>query len=184
MFLIANECLNSRIRSTEPGVLCKLDIENACDHINWDFLLYMLWRCGFGEIWRKWIAYCISSVCSYALVNGTPTGGFSSSPGLRQRDPLSPFLFIIVMEALSKMNSALGNEGLLAGFTVGPRSDGAINISHLLSVDDNLIFSRVNPYHFHNLLCFFLYFEAVSGLRINWLNQSWSRLAMSPTSKV
>jgi hypothetical protein len=113
MFLIANECLDSRIRSTEPGVLCKLDIENAYDHVNWDFLLYMLWRCSFGEIWRKWIAYCISSVCFYALVNGTLMGGFGSSPGLRQRDPLSPFLFIIVMEALSKMNSALGNGELL-----------------------------------------------------------------------
>jgi hypothetical protein len=50
---------------------------------------------------------------------------------------------------------------------VGPRSDGAINISHLLVVDDTLIFSGANPDHLHNLHYFFLYFEAVSGLRIN-----------------
>jgi hypothetical protein len=59
--LIANEYLDGRIKASFPGVLCKLDLEKAYDHVNWDFLLYLL-RCGFSEKWRKWIYFCVSSV--------------------------------------------------------------------------------------------------------------------------
>jgi hypothetical protein len=59
---IANDCLDSGMKSDEPGVLCKLDIEKAYDHVNKDFLFYLLRRCGFGQIWCSWIARCISSV--------------------------------------------------------------------------------------------------------------------------
>jgi hypothetical protein len=111
------------------------------------------------------ILYFICALLS--LGEWDPSGFFSSSRGLRQGDPLSPFLFVIVMEALSKMISALVDGGLLSGFMVGSRSGGAINISHLLFADDTLIFCEANPDHLRNLRSLFLCFEAVFGLRIN-----------------
>jgi hypothetical protein len=79
----------------------------------------MLPRCGFGGIWCSWIAHCISFVRFLVLVNGSPNIFFSSSRGLRQGDPLSPYLFVFLMEALSRMISAAVSRGLLEDFKVG-----------------------------------------------------------------
>jgi len=81
LVLIASKCLDNCLKSDDPGLLCKLDIAKAFDHVNWNFLLYMLRRCGFGKKWCSWIAHCISSVRLSILVNGSPPGFFSSSRG-------------------------------------------------------------------------------------------------------
>jgi hypothetical protein len=95
-------------------------IEKGYDHVNWEnFLLYMLRRCGFGRKWFSWIAHCISSVCFSVLVNNTPTGLFNSSHGPRQGGPLSPLLFVFLMEALGRMIYAAVSGRLLSGFSVG-----------------------------------------------------------------
>jgi hypothetical protein len=165
--LIANECLDSQRQSGEAGLLCKLDLEKAYDHVNWDFLLYMLQRCGFGERWREWIKFCVSIVKFSILVNGVPFGFFQSSRGIRQGDHLSPLLFVVVMEALSRMLNASMLQGLLSGFSVGFMGNESLVVNHLLFADDILIFCGAQAEHVRNLRCTFLCFEAVSGLRIN-----------------
>jgi hypothetical protein len=133
------------------------------DHVNWDFLLYMLKRCSFGEKWCLWISFCISRVRFSILVNGSPEGFFDSSRGIWQRDPLSPLLFVFVMEALSRMLSAGINDGLLEGFKVGN-----VTVSHLLLfADDTLNFYKDNPDQLAYLRGIFLLFEAASGLKVN-----------------
>jgi hypothetical protein len=101
------------------------------------------------------------------LVNGTPSGIFSSSRGIRQSDPLSPLLFVIVMEAFSKLFSISVQRGFLSGFAVGSRSNRVINVSHLLFADDTLVFCGASPDHLLYLRMLLLSFEAVSGLKIN-----------------
>uniref|UniRef100_A0A2N9EX59 Reverse transcriptase domain-containing protein n=1 Tax=Fagus sylvatica TaxID=28930 RepID=A0A2N9EX59_FAGSY len=127
--LVANECLDSRIKEGIPGVMCKLDVEKAHDHVNWSFLLYLLRRCGFSLKWRRWIAFCISTVRFSVLINGGPEGFSGSSRGIRQGDSLSPLLFVIVMEALSRMMSKAVEDGLLSGFQVGAMDRLKINLN-------------------------------------------------------
>jgi hypothetical protein len=103
--LISNECIDDRPRYEVPGVMCTLDLENAFDHVNWDFRFYMLKRCGFGKRWCKWVAYCIS-FGRFSI--------FSSSNGLRLGDLLSPLPFVIGIEVLRKVISALMDGGLLS----------------------------------------------------------------------
>jgi hypothetical protein len=163
--LIANECLDSRLKASIPGVLCKLDLEKAYDHVNWDFLIYILRRCGFSEKWRKWIHFCVSSVRFSILVNGSPCGFFPSSRGIRQGDPLSPMLFVIVMEAFSRLIVKATGAGMLSGCSVG--SIDPLEVSHLLFADDTLIFCEADPDHLFHLRSVLIWFEATSGLRIN-----------------
>ncbi|XP_042980208.1 uncharacterized protein LOC122310380 [Carya illinoinensis] len=102
-------------------------------------------RCGFSNRW-------ISSM----LVNGTPDGFFNSSCGLRQGDPLSPILFVIVMKVLGQMVKAAVDGGFLASFPVSSDTNGSIIISHL--------FCDADPGHIQALHALLLCFEAVSGL--------------------
>ena len=87
-FLIASECIDSRLKSGVLGVLCKLDVEKAYDHVSWGFLMYMLQRYGFSEKWRKWIMCCISIVKFSILINSSPSDFFRSSRGDSARGPL------------------------------------------------------------------------------------------------
>ena len=92
-------------------MLCKLDVEKAYDHVNWGFLMYMLERLGFPKKWRKLIFYCISTIKFSVLINGALCGFFENYRGLRQGDPLSSLLFVVVMEAVSKMMDKAVTEG-------------------------------------------------------------------------
>ena len=120
---------------------------------------------GFPNKWRKWISFCISTVRFSILINGEASGFFSSSRGLRQGDPLSPLLFILVMETLSRLVIKAGEEGFLNGFHISnPLSEGLV-ISHLLFADDTLVFCKPDESNVGYLRCILLLFEAMSGMR-------------------
>ena len=138
--LIANEAMDSRLKSNQGGVLCKLDMEKAYDHVSWKFLLVVVKKMGFGERRIKWIEWCISTVRFSVLINGSPSGFFQSSRGLRQGDPISPYLFVITMEVFSCLLRRAISGGFLSGWRVRGRGGEGILISHLLFADDILVF--------------------------------------------
>ena len=99
--LIANEVIDEAKRSNKSCLVFKVDYEKAYDSVLWNFLLYMLKGTGFSPKWIKWIEGCMKSASISVLVNGSPTAEFLPQRGLRQGDPLTPFLFNVVAEALN-----------------------------------------------------------------------------------
>ena len=89
------------MKSKIPGVICKLDIEKAYDYVNWEALLDLLKRMGFGVRWCRWIRTCIFTAQFFVLFNGSRADFFGSSRGLRQGDSLSPLLFLVMLEVFS-----------------------------------------------------------------------------------
>ena len=72
-------------------------------------------KMGFGSRWLEWIWWCISTAKFSVMINGVPAGFFSNSKGLRQGDPLSPYLFVLGMEVLSNLIRRAVDGGVLSG---------------------------------------------------------------------
>ena len=98
--LVANEVLDEMKRKKKSCVFFKVDYEKANDFVMRDFIYYMLGRFGFCEKWISWIKACFESALVSVLINGIPSKEFIPKKGLRQWDPLAPFLFLIVIEGL------------------------------------------------------------------------------------
>ncbi|RVW54250.1 LINE-1 reverse transcriptase-like [Vitis vinifera] len=139
--LMANEVIDNWNKKGDKGVICKLDIEKAYDSINWQFLLKVMVKMGFGAKWLRWMWWCISTAKFSVMVNGTPIGFFSSSKGLRQGDPLSPYLFVMGMEVLSVLIRRAMEGGFISGCKIQRDRGRPVHIAHLLFADDTIVFS-------------------------------------------
>ena len=167
LVLIANECLGSRLKTSLPGLLCKLDVEKAFDNVNLGFLMQLLEWGGFSAKWWWWIFFCISTVCFSILINGSPCEFFESFKGLRQGDPLFPLLFVLVMEALGRMLDKAVHDGHMSSFGVGHLEGRSLAVSHLFFADDTLIFCDADLDQGLFLCLILIWFEVVFGLKIN-----------------
>ena len=142
--LIANEIVDSTLRRKKYGLVCKLDIEKAYDSIRCKFLYQIMGMMGFNSQWMSWIKWCISTATFSVLINGSPTGFFQSSRRLGQGDPLSPYLFVIRMEALSCLINHVVKGNYLSGNRIAGKRGEELVISHLLYADNTLLFCEAD----------------------------------------
>jgi len=179
--LIANEVVNWLKKKKKAGTLFKLDFEKAYDTISWESIDMVLKEMGFGEKWRTWINSCVSTARISILFNGCPCKPFKMGRGLRQGDPLSPFLFVLVAEVLNRALNRAANLGLFKGLQVGANRE---MITHLQFADDTLLFCEAEELYLQNLKNVLLSFLTFSGLAVNYgksglivfgKNDQWAR---------
>ena len=111
------------------GVIVKLDIEKAYNHVDWDALFYLMEMMGFREKWGRWMKFCVSTIQFLVLVNGSLVGFFGSTRGLRPWDSLSPLLFMLVMEILSRLLKRIEEGDFIRGFQANSCSQRGLHIS-------------------------------------------------------
>ncbi|GAU30676.1 hypothetical protein TSUD_39000 [Trifolium subterraneum] len=162
--VVLNEIIDLAKKRKDKCLLFKVDFERAYDTINWSFLERMMIKMGFAEGWLKWMRACIFQSFMFVLVNGSPTKDFDVSKGLRQGDPLSPFLFLIVAEGLTGMVRRAVELGKFQGYKL---SD-SIQFHILQFADDTILMGENSWDNLWTIKTMLRGFEMVSGLKINF----------------
>ena len=164
--ILAQEMLHWMHKSKrKKGVVAfKIDLEKAYDRIDWDFLLATLQDFGFPSLTIRLIMHCVTSSCLAILWNGSILESFSPSRGLRQGDPMSPYLFVLCMEKLSVMIQKKVDASLWKPIKLVNNGPG---ISHLLFADDMMLFCHGKKSQVRCVIDTLNDFCRMSGLRIN-----------------
>ena len=118
-------------------ILFKVDFKKAYDSVDYKYLDSVMANVNFPTIWRKWIFECVGTATTSVLVNGCPTEEFPIERGLRQGDPLSPFLFLLAAEGFNVLMNAVVGADLFRGYGVGQL--GEVRLTHLQFADDTII---------------------------------------------
>ena len=164
--LVANEIVDDARKRQKELLLFKVDFEKAYDSVDWGYLEEVMFKMGFPSLWRKWIKECVGTATASVLVNGSPTDEFSLGRGLRQGDPLSPFLFLLAAEGFNVLMVALVRHNLFSGFQVG--NSASTIVLHLQFADDTLILGDKSWANIRAMRAILLLFQSMSGLKVNF----------------
>jgi len=132
------------------------------------YLEVVMVHMNFPTLWRKWISECVGTATASVLVNGCPTEDFPIERGLRQVDPLSPFLFLLEAEGFNVLMNEMVRADLFHDYGVGSGSE--VRLTHLQFADDTLIISEKSWLNVRTMRAVLLLFEEVSGLKVNFHN--------------
>jgi hypothetical protein len=135
---VAQEALHNIKTKKSKALVLKLDMMKAYDRVDWSFLRLVLLQIGLGLEATDWIMGCVRSTNFFVLVNGNPSGFFKGSRGLRQGCPLSPLLFLLIVEGLVE---SLRDWLMMVDLKDILVANG-FRITHLLFVDDVILFGK------------------------------------------
>nr|GEY97065.1 RNA-directed DNA polymerase, eukaryota [Tanacetum cinerariifolium] len=160
---IINEILSWCKYKKQQAMVFKVDFANAYDSVRWDFLDDVLDAFGFGSKWRSWIHGGLHSGMASVLINGSPSLEFKFQRGLKQGDPLAPYLFLFIMDHLHLSFSRAVDAGIFQGINVSED----LKISHLFYVDDAVFIGKWNDPNLSGITHILRCFSLLSGLNIN-----------------
>jgi hypothetical protein len=163
--LALHEILHETKRKRKNGVVLKLDFEKAYDKVHWGFLLKCLNDRGFDDTWCQWIEKILYNGIVVVKINGHIGPYFQSHKGVRQGDSLSPLLFNVVVDCLSKMACLAQQNHLVTGLIphLIPRG-----VAILQYADDTIMCLKDDPLGARNVKILLYLFEQMSGLKINF----------------
>ena len=178
--LITHEVLHY-LKTSEVEVRCplavKTDMSKAYNRLEWEFISLVLRRMGFHPKWITLVMQCITTVTYSFLINGSPRGRVKPSRGIRQGDPLSPYIFILCSEVFSGLCIKAKANGTMKGIRV---ARGCPRVNHLLFADDTMFFIDATNESSKTLKDFLRRYECASGQSINTAKYSISFSRRTP----
>jgi len=142
----------------------KLDMRKAYDRVEWEYLKAIMIRLGFHRLWVDMIMRLVTTVSFSVLFNGDRLENFVPSRGIRQGDPISPYLFLLAAEGLSCLLNSRVQSSNLSGIIV---ATSAPMVSHLLFADDSMLFFKANRESADEVKDVLHIYCRASGQRIN-----------------
>eukprot|EP00253_Pinus_taeda_P022290 PITA_22290 len=160
---MTQECLFSMATNKSEAAIYKIDLKKAFDCVDWGFLCILLAKIGLRSKGIKWVMACVENVHFSVITNGIPSSFFKAERGLRQGCPLSPLLFILVMNTLSLQINRAVQEKEIRPIKICKD----IYLSHNLFVDDILIFAMLCKKSWTCIHIILKKFQSASGILIN-----------------
>lgn len=165
--LIAHEmihALRTNEKFSKEFMAIKSNTSKAYDRVEWGYLRVLLQAIGFNQVWIQRVMFCVSTVTYSTLINDQPFGCIHPERGLRQGDPLSPFLFVLCTEGVIHLIEQAVIKGLLQGIQF---SENGPMIHHMLFADDSLLICKASGSQATEMMKILSVYEQATGQKVN-----------------
>lgn len=149
--------------NSSPRAMLKVDLRKAFDTIKWDFIIGTLKALSIPTRFIRWVHQCLSTASFTISVNGSSSGYFESTNGIRQGDPISPYIFVLAMEAFSRLLLSRFDSGIIGYHPM----TSELKLTHLMFADDVMVFFDGSANSLHGISDCLDDFGSWSGLKLN-----------------